>query len=67
MEHSLNYAEVNRYHPPTHVAKHLIEHAIRNIPNKQILLDKIYAKQQNQLGVLKAHEYNDSGKLQSVY
>ena len=64
---SVHAAEVGKYHPPGHVAKHLIQHAIRNIPNKQILLDKLFPRQQNVLGPLTAHEYNDSGLLQSVY
>ena len=63
----MNLGDVTNYHPPIEVSKHLITHAIRNIPNKHILLHKIYPRQQNVLGRLKPHVYNDSGKLQSVY
>ena len=64
---SVHAGEVGQYHPPGHVAKHLIQHAIRNIPGKQVLLDKLFPKQQSVLGPLKPHVYNDSGQLQSVY
>ncbi len=63
----MSLSEPDRYHPPTNVAKHLIEHAIRNIPNKQILLDKIRPPIRDPLAGLKPHEHNYSGKLQSVY
>ncbi len=65
--HREHVGHTDLYHPPTHVAKHLIAHAIRNIPNKQKLLAKLYPKQQNILGPLKPHEYNSSGKLQMAY
>ena len=67
MQHSAHPSEVDNYHPPTHVAKHLILQAIRNIPNKHVLLEKIFPKELNLLGPLKPHEYNSSGKLQMAY
>jgi len=67
MQHSVHPSEVNKYHPPTHVAKHIILHAIRNIPNKQVLVDKIFPKEENILGPLKPHEYNSTGKYQMAF
>ena len=58
---------MKEYHPPTKVSLDIIKHAIRHIPNKQILLDKIHPRTQNPLMGLRPHVYNDSGRLQSVY
>jgi hypothetical protein len=62
---SVHNSEVDLYNPSKQVADHLIAHAIRNIPNNQVLLDKIKpAKPQNYLMGLKPHVYNDTGMLQ---
>ena len=66
-QHSEHVADVNVYHPPAHVARHLILQAIRNIPNKQVLLDQIFPKEKNVLGSLKPHVYNSTGQLQMAY
>ena len=63
----LHVGEVNKYHPPTHVSKHLIAHAIRNIPNSNVLLQKMYPKKDNLLGPLKPHQYNNTGQLQFAF
>ena len=55
---------VDGWHPPTHVAREVIKHAIRNIPGKQVLLAKLDPPKYNHLGGLKPHVYNNSGKLQ---
>ena len=64
---SENLGDVYKYNPPTHVAKHLILHSIRNIPNKQVLVDKLFPKKYNPLGPLKPHVYNSTGQLQMAY
>ena len=64
MPQSSHVGEVNFYHPPTHVARHIIAHAIRKIPGKQVLMDKLNPKKFNPLFGLKPHEYDSSGKLQ---
>ena len=58
---------VDDYNPPLKVARHLIKHAIRHIPNNKILLEKIHPKAFNPLHGLKPHKYNDSGKIQFVW
>jgi len=67
MPQSEHVGEVSLYHPPTHVARHIIQHAIRNIPNKQVLLDKLNPPTFNRLFGLKPHEYNSSGQLQFAF
>lgn len=67
MFQSVHAGEVDKYHPPTHVAKHIIAHAIRKLPNKKVLLEKLYPPSKNILGPLKPHEYNSSGQLQMAY
>ena len=67
MNHSMDLGAVNQYHPPTHVAKHLIAHAIRNLPNRKVLAEKMYSKGINRLGPLKPHVYNDTGMMQFDY
>ena len=64
MPDSVHVGEVNQYHPPIHVARHIIQHAIRNIPNKQVLIQKLNPPKFNPLFGLKPHEYNSSGRLQ---
>mgnify|MGYP003719314043 CR=1 FL=1 len=64
MPQTNHVGEVGHYHPPTAVARHIIQHAIRNIPNKQVLLQKLNPKPFNPLFGLKPHEYNSSGRLQ---
>jgi len=61
---SVHPETVNRYNPPQHIAKAIIKHAIRNIPGKQALLDKMEPKKYSRLFGLKAHEYNSTGQLQ---
>ena len=64
---STHASEVDKYQPPTAVANHIIAHAIRNIPGKESLLQKIQPRQYNPKMGLTPHEYNDTGKLQFVY
>ena len=64
---SVHADTVNQYHPPPRVAKELVKHAIRNIPGKQVLLDKLYPRKTNRLYGLKPHEYNSGGKLQFAF
>jgi len=45
------------------VAKKLIQHAIRNIPNNHVLMQKCYPQKLN-TNQLKPHVYNSGGKLQ---
>ena len=61
---SVHPSEVNQYHPPIHVAKQIIQHAIRNIPGNEVLFEKIEPKSQDVLMGLKPHEYNSTGQLQ---
>jgi len=54
------------WHPPEHVAKKLVMHAVRNIPHSQKLIDKCYPKNlaTNQLP---PHVYSSDGKLQWAF
>ena len=61
---SVHNSKLDDYKPPQAVAQHLIAHAIRNLPNKEVLMKKIYPQKFNHLYGLKPHEYNSSGKLQ---
>ena len=57
-----------KYKPPTHVAKSLIAHAVRNIPGKEKILAKCYPNQSGSYHQgLKPHKYNDGGKLQWAF
>jgi len=53
----------NSWHPPEHVAKKLIQHAIRKIPHNHLLMEKCYPKQLK-TNQLKPHVYNSGGRLQ---
>jgi hypothetical protein len=62
---SIHPSEAEKWNPPPHVVNHLVQHAIRNIPNNQVLIDKIKTPPaQNILMGLKPHVYNDSGFIQ---
>jgi hypothetical protein len=65
MQHSISTHPENQnaWHPPEHVAKKLIQHAIRNIPNNHVLMQKCYPQKLN-TNQLKPHVYNSGGKLQ---
>ena len=67
MQATLNNGDVATYHPPIKVARHLISHAIRNIPQSEKLFRKLAPPGYTQLQGLKPHEYNDTGKLQFGY
>ena len=55
------------WNPPTHIAKRIIKHALRNIPNHEILMDKCYPKAQNPNHQLPQHKYSSGGKLQWAF
>jgi hypothetical protein len=61
--HPSHASSTSWWHPPQHVAKSLIMHAIRNIPNNHVLMEKCYP-QKKPLTQLKPHVYNSGGKLQ---
>ena len=68
MQHSIpeHASSVGWWHPPDHVAKQLIAHAVRKIPGNKVLLEKLYP-QKTPLSQLKPHEYNSGGKLQWAF
>ena len=65
MQTQYHVAETSQWNPPKAVVDHIVQHAIRNIPNNQTLLDKITPPPaQNTLMGLKPYEMNDTGMLQ---
>ena len=57
---------VKEWNPPPHIAKQLIAHAVRKIPNNKILLDKLYPPKQK-LKQIPDHKYHDGGSLQWAF
>ena len=57
----------DKYDPPKHVAKELIRHAMRHIPNKQAVLSKLEKQGYNRLRGLKPHKYHSGGTLQFAF
>ena len=68
MQHSISEHPESQdwYAPPTHVAKKLIAHAVRNIPNKHILLDKLFPRKVP-LKQMQTHKYDSGGRLQWAF
>jgi len=54
----------NDWHPPANVVRHIVQHAIRNIPGKQVLVNKMNPPTQNRLMGLKPNKLNSLGMLQ---
>jgi hypothetical protein len=52
-QNSTHLGTVDNWHPPAKVIQHIVQHAIRNIPNKQVLVDKMFPPKQNRLMGLK--------------
>ena len=57
---------VGWWHPPDHVAKQLIAHAMRKIPNNKRLLEKLNPPSAP-LAQLKPHVFNSGGTLQWAF
>ena len=66
-DHDYTADNHQHYKPPTHVAKALIAHAVRNIPGKEQILAKCYPQTGTYNQGLKQHQYNDDGKWQFAY
>ena len=62
-----HHASVNNYHPPPHVAKELIAHAVRNMPDRAKILQHCYDRKTTYQQGLKQHKHNDGGTLQWAF
>jgi hypothetical protein len=65
MQQNSHPGEVDKWLPPPVVRSHLIQHALRKIPNIRPVLSNITKQpEQNILMGLKPHVYNSTGMLQ---
>jgi hypothetical protein len=59
-------SSVNTWNPPPHIAKELIKHAVRKIPNNKVLLEKLFHGKRP-LKQMPSHKYDDGGTLSWLF